>query len=1646
MVKRQDREVGNPPIGLTARGMALSPKSRTAPDTKVSPRPVSNTSRTSPQPYSSHNIHASVTPIIADANLTVSNIESLIASKVNEAWDFIKKGFAIYDESNEGIIRLANFRRVFQTYLFPLTDLQFNEIQAKLPKDDSGNIKYIEFLQSYGARSLTKSPLPRITSHIPNQDSTQFYTIDEIERLIQEKMDTKGKVILKSFRMCDYDRQNKILRNDFRKIMDNFCLRLTDAQFVKLWSKFAGNTSPTLDYVRFLSHFHAIKPEEANGKKPTEPDNAKNRYNTQYKTEKSRYYNVGDANVKSEDSFLQGKSLSQIEGEFLKRVRENYNDLWSTFSAIDEKDDGMIALDRLHRILGKFIFPMPDNLFTQIMDRFGFRATGRMPWKHFMQKFQADALPANGQTLLIRPSHKYNPIMESQKEMQPQDIWNLLNSKIKDGYSSIKQAFLTFDDDKDGRVSHKEMRRIIEKFCFRLGDNQFREIINRLDPNRNGYISYKEFMDIFEEKETADGHKWLKSNHRFNETRKPIAMTWEKAEDILRIKIAENWSTLAKAFGSIDEDKDGAISKSELKRLLNEYAMVIPDEHFKTFWSRCDVNSDGTIQFEEFVQRLGLKINEGDVYGTSTKIHDESDKMEQKRLHDQAARLGKVEQRAHDLTGKMTAEAVMKKLQDSVTQSSSDIRRVFQRYDKDGDGKVSESEFRLVLGGMGLSMSDEQFKILIKKFGFYKGNLSYTDFVDKFDNTRSPLQNDPTVQFHPVQKYKVREQKYTMTAEEVETKLRNKIRDGFQGLREAFYKIDDDHNGAITKSEFRRLLDSMMFVLSDSEFDKLVQKIDFGHRNTLSYQDFLKRFQSIENVEAHPWLFSTHRFNKTKKALNLTHEQVHSLLLSKAENQWNDIAKAFKSFDKDRNGLVSRKEFKIILDDFALTMTDEEFEKLWRIYDTDNSGSIDYREFIYRYSQTLAPGDEGISTQITKESQNRFEHHHQAQKAKHEYIAKMQVRAGKRLTAEEIEARITDRFRDGFTSFRKAFENADHNKDGHLSRKELHDILQALNFHCDEIEYNRFLDRIGLGNKYKLSYEEFLNAFQRGKQADIREVIPKRASPVSYESLPVDKAEQKLRQTVREKLGPIQRALEAFDVDENERIGVKRFRRVLENFCFRLTDPQFKHVLRRLNVSGDLVPYREAISTLSKSDEELTSDWLGKQEEMLAANKKQKRKSIKMNQNKSQMDAILAPDTPQSPAELKEDTPEPKETFTEPIAPIPMNVDSTEINYVEDSPRVEDITDIAAENNFIEQEIAREEPNVELPKQDDTFNNRAPSRNVSALSFSRMSISSQTFQQTEQQFKQFVVSKFYDLIKVLKQNDPSFSGFVYKNDFFKILEEYDFSLEPNQANKLWKKLDNGDEGFINYNNVLRAYANRSGSNTPKLRTPSANRTSPTKRPSMPTPRVGQPSPRLNSGNSVAALVNAEPTEKLIKDKIVSHWKTIRKAFNRFDYHNTGYINEREFKETLEQHRIALDDSQFSLLWEKFSNKDRMRLNYAEFLSYFVLKVKNVEKSPKRAVLPAEEVPKVGDTNVYLADVFIRIKGSIKQQWKSIRRTCKSYDSKNTGYVTQLQFRDILHQYRVDISEDDFFQLMVYYNKDLTNKIQYNEFLKQCLVY
>jgi calcium-dependent protein kinase len=68
-------------------------------------------------------------------------------------------------------------------------------------------------------------------------------------------------------------------------------------------------------------------------------------------------------------------------------------------------------------------------------------------------------------------------------------------------------------------------------------------------------------------------------------------------------------------------------------------------------------------------------------------------------------------------------------------------------------------------------------------------------------------------------------------------------------------------------------------------------------------------------------------------------------LLSKTEKD--NLARVFKAFDKNGDGKLSMEEVKTgYLEHYGRVMSDEDVEKMFKAVDSDNSGFIDYSEFV----------------------------------------------------------------------------------------------------------------------------------------------------------------------------------------------------------------------------------------------------------------------------------------------------------------------------------------------------------------------------------------------------------------------------------------------------------------------------------------------------------------------------------------------------------------------------------------------------------------------------------------------------------------------------------------------------------------------------
>lgn len=72
--------------------------------------------------------------------------------------------------------------------------------------------------------------------------------------------------------------------------------------------------------------------------------------------------------------------------------------------------------------------------------------------------------------------------------------------------------------------------------------------------------------------------------------------------------------------------------------------------------------------------------------------------------------------------------------------------------------------------------------------------------------------------------------------------------------------------------------------------------------------------------------------------------------------------------------------------------------------------------------------------------------------------------------------------------------------------------------------------------------------------------------------------------------------------------------------------------------------------------------------------------------------------------------------------------------------------------------------------------------------------------------------------------------------------------------------------------------------------------------------------------------------------------------------------------------------------------------------------------------------------------MLRVRDTVLTNWKDMRRQFRKQDPTSSGAVSPFHFRDILRQYNVNLTEDEFYHIMTYYDKGMTGNISYNDFI------
>ncbi|MBN3295292.1 EFCB6 protein, partial [Amia calva] len=1498
-----------------SRGIMMVPRPQSAIERNAS----RNSRQTSIRSESSTSVKS-----VPDDKLSVGDVEKIIRQRTLEKQDDLRRAFQAYDAEGNMTVTAGEFHRVIETFLLPLTQSQFEAVLSKVPKKVNGTIPYMEFLGKYCRPST-------VISRRSSSKATQSMTLGDIQWRLKEKIASNLKNITRAFRLFDYNQDGQIQQHELRRVLESYCFPMTSKEFSKLWSHYSPNNSNTLAYKEFLEKL-GLSCERLRKALPESTQLVLN-WEAVHQDQQKQLRNTTHVTATANPS-VEGLTLDEIQVIFQKKMQLNYENIRRALLAFDVTQSGFVSLEDLQSVLSNFLFAMSEATFQGLMNRFGFKAMGRIAWDQFLTKFRGTVAEGNGQTLPMRPTHRVNPVLGVYEPPSTGHILKTLQHHVQAAYPSLKKAFLVFDDNRDGKITRAEMRRIVESLTFRLTDEQFKELMILLDPEHTGVISYHHFLELFEMKETLEGHKWLNGRKETQQTKEPehVPFAWEAVEGLLRDKLTDQLQRVKEALGHPHSTAMGTVSREKLREVLHTYGLPVSDDHFHKLCQPCIDPASGGVAYRQFLQNLGVPLPSED-----SVVSEAAGKNEGRKSRGSSIRTKqpKKEQVNHPKS-RAVEEIIMKKLNEHLAQREITIQECLQTSRKEPSGRVSKRDLRKVLNDCRIILDDKQFQMLTDTLGFRNGGLPDSKFFARVEGHRATSANT-TLRCSSAHGVNGKQVHY-ITAEQCISQLKDNMNEKFENLYAAFRQMDRNRDGIVTMRDFRDLFDSFTFIIKEKEYQRMMGLLGLQPGSTLNYPEFLLLFQK---PEGQPWLDSVHRPNQTLQASpDLVCEQVHSYLVKKVQSRWHDLAKAFCEFDQAGQGIIRKKDLRAVLYRFALPITPCEFEKLWSRYDEEGKGFLSHAEFLETVGVEFAPADNGPSKRIVEENYSTLLEHQSKQQQKHMEIADKQAHQTHMLQTAQLEQEIKDIIRDYYQDFSTAFTKLDMNKDGYVTVQDLHRVLQDHSYQVEEVQFVHLLNRLGINtDDSKLSYFDFLRAFDDGRASKYGPRTQPTDPTESCVGLSPEKALFKIKQTVRASYDTLQKAFAAFDKSGSGAVPTLEFRQVLDNFCVKLSDRQFRYLLSKVKLNEDrTIDWKDFLNSFNFLNHE-TSEWL--------------------------------------------------------------------------------------------EEVQK----VSRPVQ-------TPTRTLS-------------MKDILSRIQEVVSTRIYTISQEIIDMDYAHINVISKEDFRQICNRHFMRLKDDQFENLWNQMPVNDFGNLDYQQFLKRFSGEpckkrpssSGRESP-MKTPSPSaleRTlSPSRRPKTAS-CLGSPSKSVDStkrpataGGQATPLLNCEPIEQKVKKNIYKSWREIQKKCRELDSEGLGEISVSRFLAVLENCDIQMTQGEFEQLAQKYDIKNNGKFSYPEFLRHFVLTLKPLERArvhqPQTPMTP-------GTPSSQFVDSMLRLQGQVLQAWRPLRQSFTSCDRSRTGYIPLQDFKKVLRQHSVNLSEEEFFHFAAFFDKKMTGKISYNDFLR-----
>merc|ERR1712226_853575 len=134
-------------------------------------------------------------------------------------------------------------------------------------------------------------------------------------------------------------------------------------------------------------------------------------------------------------------------------------------------------------------------------------------------------------------------------------------------------------------------------------------------------------------------------------------------------------------------------------------------------------------------------------------------------------------------------------------------------------------------------------------------------------------------------------------------------REDIDCLKEAFALFDCDSNGRITVEELGKVMRTHGFDPTEEDLRDMIRNVDTNANGAIDFNEFI------------------------------------DMMIKRRDCSDDDVAHAFKVFDRDGDGLISEEELRLTMNNLGEPLTEAEVRSMIAEADLDGDGKINFQEF-----------------------------------------------------------------------------------------------------------------------------------------------------------------------------------------------------------------------------------------------------------------------------------------------------------------------------------------------------------------------------------------------------------------------------------------------------------------------------------------------------------------------------------------------------------------------------------------------------------------------------------------------------------------------------------------------------------------------------